>query len=147
MNLILDANILVKLVLHEEDSKIAREAVTNASKKGMAVYTVDVALAEALNVLWKHVNTVKDLKIEEAMPVVEDLARVYDRLNIVKAREIVAPATQIALSQNITVYDALYFAAAQQLNGTLYTADLKLCNAAKRYVNVRLLKAETTSDA
>jgi predicted nucleic acid-binding protein len=101
---------------------------------------VDLALAEGLNAIWKHTNILKDLKMEEADPAVDDLTRIYDGLNTIAAREITAEAMHVALTQNITVYDALYIAAAQKNNSTLYTADQKLCNAANGIANAKLLK-------
>ena len=138
----MDCNILVKLVLNEAGSKEARASVSDALKKGYALHTVDIALAEGLNAIWKHANALKDLKMKEARPATEDLTRVYDGLNIVTAREIAAEAVRIALAQNITVYDSLYIAAAQKLQGILYTADWKLCVTAKKITNARMLKTE-----
>jgi predicted nucleic acid-binding protein len=138
----LDSNILVKLVLNEVGSKEARASVADALKKGYALHTVDIALAEGLNVIWKHANMLKDLKMKEAMPATEDLTRVYDGLNIVTAREIAAEAVKIALAQNITVYDSLYIAAAQKLKAILYTADRKLWVTAKKIINARMLKTK-----
>lgn len=137
----------MKLVLNEADSKEARATVTNSLKKGYAIHTVDFALAEALNVIWKHVNILKDLTAEDGMLVVNDLLRVYDRLSIVISREIADEAVKIALAQNITVYDSLFVAATQKLYGTLYTADQKLCNVSGRDVNVKLLKPKSATDA
>ncbi len=101
---------------------------------------MDIALPESLNVIWKHVNLLKDLKPEEATPAIEDLTRIYDGLNIVTTREIIQETAEIALTQNITIYDALFIAAAQKLNGTLYTADQKLCTAANKTTKSKLLK-------
>ena len=103
---------------------------------------MDIALTEGLNVIWKHVNALKELKLKEAMPATEDLTRVYHGLNIVRAREIAVEAVRIALAQNITVYDSLYIAAAQKLKGILYTADRKLGVTAKKIIKVRILKTE-----
>jgi predicted nucleic acid-binding protein len=93
-------------------------------------------------VIWKHANLIKDLKPEEATQAIEDLTRIYDRLNIVATREVAQETAQIALTQNIAIYDALFIAAAQKLNGTLYTADQKLCNTANKTANSKLLKPE-----
>jgi predicted nucleic acid-binding protein len=94
-------------------------------------------------VIWKHANLLKDLKPEEAAPAMEDLTRIYDGLNVVTAREVAEETAQIALTQNITIYDALFIAAAQKLNGTLYTADQKLCAEANKTANSKLLKPKT----
>ncbi len=126
--------------MNEAGSKEARATVASALKKGHTLYTVDLALAEGLNVIWKHAGILKDLKMEEANPAVEDLTKIYDGLNIIAAREITAEAMQVALTCKITVYDALYIAAAQKINGTLYTADQKLCNTANGIINTKLPK-------
>lgn len=130
----------MKLVLNEAGSKEARVEVASVLKKGYALYTVDLALAESLNAIWKHANILKDLKTEEANPAAEDLTRIYDGLTIIAARELVAEAMHVALTQNIAVYDALYVAAAQKTNGTLYTADQNLHDAALGITNTNLLK-------
>jgi predicted nucleic acid-binding protein len=138
--LILDSNILTKLVLNESGSKEAKTIVTDSLKKGHILHPVDIALAEGLNVIWKHANLLKDITPEEATPTIEDLPRISDGLNVVATREITEETAQIALTQNIPVCDALFIAAAQKLNGTLYTADQKLCAAAKQTINSKLLK-------
>ncbi|MGB9914266.1 MAG: type II toxin-antitoxin system VapC family toxin [Candidatus Bathyarchaeales archaeon] len=138
----LDSNILAKLIFNEAGSKEATITVANTLKKGYALHTVDLALAECLNVIWKHTSVLKDLKVEEANVALEDLTRIYDGLKIIVTREIVAEAIKIALAQNISAYDSLYIAAAQKTNATLYTADQKLYDAAHRSVNTKLLKPE-----
>ena len=143
----MDSNILVKLVLNEVGSKEARASIADALKKGYALHTVDIALVEGLNAIWKHANALKDLKMTEAMPATEDLTRVYEGLNIVTAREAAAKAVKIALEQNITVYDSLYISAAQKLKGILYTADRKLCLIAEKIITARMLKAESLNAA
>jgi predicted nucleic acid-binding protein len=136
----LDANVLVKLVMNEPGSKEARANVSDSLKKGFTLHTVDLALAESLNAIWKHVNFLKDLKAEEAEPTMKDLIRVYDWLSIVTSREITEETARIALAHNITIYDSLYIAAAQKLKGTLYTADQQLCATANKVTNSKLLE-------
>lgn len=95
-----------------------------------------------MNVIWKHISIIKDLKIEEANAAVEDLTKLYDGLKVIAGREIAAEAMHVALALNISVCDALYIAAAQKINGILYTADQKLCETANGRVNIKLLKPE-----
>ena len=130
------------MVLNESDSTEVRNEVTNYLKKGYSLCTVDIALAECLNVIWKHTNLLKDLESEEASLAIEDLTKLYDDLAITSTREIKDEATQIALSQNITVYDALFIAAAQKINATLYTADKKLFAKTSNLINSKLLTKE-----
>ncbi|MEM2118438.1 MAG: type II toxin-antitoxin system VapC family toxin [Candidatus Bathyarchaeia archaeon] len=136
----LDSNILVKLVTNEPNSKEARATITTLLKKGYTLHTVDIALAESLSALWKHAKIHKDLKPEETKQAIQDLTRIYDKIDILTTREIAEETTDIALTQNITVYDALYIAATQKLNATLYTADQKLHNIANKITNTKLLK-------
>ncbi len=99
---------------------------------------MDIALAECLNVIWKHTNLLKDLKQEEASLAIEDLTKLYDALTITPTRELKDQAMHIAISQNITVYDALFIAAAQKINATLYTADKKLCEKTDKLIKSKL---------
>jgi predicted nucleic acid-binding protein len=99
---------------------------------------VDIALAECLNVIWKHTNLLKDLEPKEAILAIEDLTKLYDDLTITTTRELKDQAMHIAISQNITVYDALFIAAAQKINAALYTADKKLCEKTDKLVKSKL---------
>ena len=71
---------------------------------------------------------------------VQDLLTIYDNLTIVPARVVAEEAINIAATKNASVYDALYIALTQKLNGTLYTADQKLCTTANTITNTKLLK-------
>ena len=52
--MILDASVLVKLVITEPGSERARDIVRRALSEGEAMACPDIALAEALNALWKQ---------------------------------------------------------------------------------------------
>ena len=99
-------------------------------------------MVECLNVIWKHTNLLKDLEPEEATLAIEDLTKLYDDLAVAKTRELKDQAMQIAISQNITVYDALFIAAAQKMNATLYTVDKKLCAKRDKLAKSKLLTKE-----
>lgn len=136
----MDSNILVKLVLAEPGSKEARKSIEKFLRKGYSLYTVDIALAEGLNAIWKHVKIHKDLKTEEAKSAVQDLTKIHDKLNILTTHELSEETAEIALTQNITIYDSLYITATRKLKATLYTADRKLHNTAKKITASKLLK-------
>ena len=99
---------------------------------------MDIALAECLNVIWKHTNLLKDLSPKEASLAIEDLTKLYDDLAITSTRELKDQTMQIAISQNITVYDALFIAASQKINATLYAADKKLCAETDKLIKLKL---------
>jgi len=130
----------VKLVVTEPGSEEARTSITNFLGKGYSLYSVDVALAESLNALWKHVKVHRDLKMEDARSAVQDLTRIYDKLNIITTREVSEEAADIALTQNITIYDSVYIAASRKLKATLYTADRRLHDVSKNVAMSKLLE-------
>ncbi len=108
-------------------------------------------MAECLNVIWKHTNLLKDLDPKEASFAIEDLTKLYDDLSITPTRELKDLAMQIAISENITVYDALFIAGAQKINASLYTADKKLCEKTGKLIKSKLptsnLKGKSLAEA
>lgn len=137
--LILDSNIIIKLIINEGDLKQTKTEIQTALKKGYTLCTVDLALSECLNVIWKHAKLLHD--IEDYNLVVQDLLTIYDTLTIIPARAVAEEAINIATTKNVSIYDALYIALAQQQNGTLYTADKKLAITAITITNTDLLKS------
>ena len=140
MNLVLDSSILIKLVITEPGSERARKFILESLEKGVSMYSVDIALAEGLNALWKHVSIHRDLKAEDAESAAEDLAKIYGKLNVIATSEVSREALKLSLTHNITVYDALYIAAARKLKATLYTADSKLYRVARKLSSSELLE-------
>lgn len=130
----------MKLVTAETGSKEARTSITDFLRKGYSLYSVDHALAESLNAIWKHVQIHGDLKTEDARSVVQDLTKVWDSLNVLSTRELSEEAVDMALTQDVTIYDSLYMAAARKLDARLYTADGRLHDAAKKITASKLLK-------
>ena len=137
--MILDSNVLIKLIVNEPNSEKARRRIREVIEENFSLYTIDIALAESLNALWKHVKLHRDLQKREAESAAKDLKELYDSLNVVTARELLDEAVETALTWDITVYDSLYVAAAKKLRATLYTADQKLYNVSKKIVSSELL--------
>ncbi|MEM2593501.1 MAG: type II toxin-antitoxin system VapC family toxin [Candidatus Bathyarchaeia archaeon] len=130
---ILDSNILVKLVINEPGSDEVRRRVEELLRGGFNLYTVDLALPEALNALWKHAKLNGGLDEGETLNAAEDLVQIYSRLNVLESKVLYREALELAPSLNITVYDALYIAAARKSGAKLYTSDRKLKDAASKY--------------
>ena len=101
---------------------------------------MDIALAESLNAIWKHVKIHNDLKEEEAISATNDLKNIFNKINVLKTKDISTEAMNIALSKNISIYDSLYIAAAKKMNSTLYTADEKLYRYSSEMVTTRMIK-------
>lgn len=97
-------------------------------------------MAECLNVIWKHATLLKDLNAEDTKSAVAYLLTVYSQLNIIPTQDLATQTIDITQTKKVPVYDALYIAAAQQINGILYTADQKLYSTANTITNTKLLK-------
>ena len=139
MSLLLDSSILVKLVVNEKGSEDARETVKKHLREGYRLHTVDLALPEALNALWKHVIIHADLSENQVEHVIEDIQRIWMGLNVVSSHEVTIRAFQIAVNNRLTVYDSLFIAAAIYQSAKLFTADLKLFKASEKHVDSLLL--------
>ena len=137
--MILDSNVLIKLIVNEPNSEKARRRIREVIEENFSLYTIDIALAESLNALWKHVKLHRDLQKREAESAAKDLKELYDSLNVITTRELLDEAIETALTWDITVYDSLYVTAAKKLRATLYTADQKLYNVSKKIVSSELL--------
>lgn len=130
-------------MVEERGSAETRKCLKDLLKRGYALHTVDLALVECLNAVWKHARIHGDLSLEGAEGAAKDLIKIYDALQILPARDVAEEAFGIATTHNITIYDALYIAAARQLRAPLYTADQKMHEASKRLATSRLLGAST----
>ena len=123
--IVLDASFLVKLVLGEEGSEKARNLTRSWAAGGEVLATLDLALPEALNALWKHSTKTGDLSPEETVNAAEDLLKVWATLRVYPAREVAIEALRLALEEKVTVYDALYIQLAKSTKAALATFDQK----------------------
>ncbi len=131
--IVLDASFLVKLVLEEEGSDTARELLRLWVRSMEALVTVDLALPEALNAIWKHSSRIGDLSQEEAMESAADFLRIWDKLKVIPSVELAKKALKLALEEDITVYDALYLQLAKSAGAGLATFDGRLSDVAKEH--------------
>jgi predicted nucleic acid-binding protein len=141
LSLLLDTNIIVKLVIEEADSQRARTRVKEALKQGHTLFSVDEALPEALNTLWKHAKIYPDLEDEEVMRAAEDLLLIWDKISIIPSREVSTDALRIAIELRLPVYDSIFLAASRRTSSTLYTADARLHEASREAFDTELLRA------
>jgi predicted nucleic acid-binding protein len=140
LSLLLDSSILVKLVVEEPSSHQARERVKESLKLGCILFTVDVALPEVLNALWKHVKIHGDLEADEAERAADDLMLLWDRMRILPSREVSSEALRIAFEKGLSVYDSLFLAASEKTRSKLITADKRLYEASRGTVESELLQ-------
>jgi len=135
--IILDASFIVKLVLQEENSSQTRVLLHNLILEGEHFATVDLALPEALNAIWKHATGIGDISREEALQAAVDLLKIWKKLKQYQSISMAEEALKLALKEEITVYDALYLQLAKTNGGKLATYDKEMRRIAKKH-GVRL---------
>jgi predicted nucleic acid-binding protein len=90
------------------------------------LFTLDLAFAEICSVAWKRAkffgeNTEASVKaLSLAMDFIDNSCQV------VKSRELVQQAFELAVEEGVTAYDALYLSLAKKLHSKLLTTDEKL---------------------
>jgi predicted nucleic acid-binding protein len=138
--IIADANALVKLALQEPGSaevrKIVRSILSNDEEE---VASVDIALAEALNALWKHNSLIKDLDNKKYSLAFTEILELWPNISEIPTKTIAEEASGIAKSSSLTFYDSLYVAASIKNKAPLLTFDKEIIKSAGK-LRIKLLK-------
>jgi predicted nucleic acid-binding protein len=126
--------VLVKYVTKEDGWERAREQIRGAT-------TLDLAIIEATNAVWKKLTLTKELDERSANIIIEVLtAHLPKAIEVRSGLDYLERAFEIAKEEKVTVYDALFVALAESLNGDLITCDEKQYEVALKYVGAKLLK-------
>ncbi len=121
---VIDASSLAKLVNREE----GWEAVVDILRDGC--YTVDLAVKEVLNSIWKRViwgELDSDMGERLASSFLENLM-----VKLESQEPLYLDAYKLAVGHGITVYDALYIVLAKRLGAVLVTSDKVQGEASKK---------------
>ena len=87
-------------------------------------YTLDLAIKEATNAIWRRVRLLRDISPSKALTLLNDLLDMRKHvLRVDDQSQYLPRALEIALDQGITVYDALFIAQAITRKARLTTAD------------------------
>ncbi len=117
--LVIDSSVFASVIVKDEFYEECREYLLEDRA------TVDIAFAEAGNVLWKHVRMGRIVK--EEVEKRTDLLRALIRSSkVYGSDELLLHSMELAVNQGITVYDALFLSLAIQLDTNLITTDKKL---------------------
>lgn len=122
--LIVDASVFVKLFVDEELEAEARHIFAYQQDIGAP----DFVLVEVANILWKKVRR-GEVEPDAAKDVLRQLPDYLTR--IVPTRDIVEPATALALDLEHPVYDCLYLASATGEHDAVVTADRRFFDVVK----------------
>lgn len=121
---VVDASVGIKLFVNEDLSEVADRLFARlAAQPAPQFYVPDLFYVECANILWKYVHRF-GYSPENARQDVADLRTLA--LVTISMADLIEPALNLALTHDITAYDASYVALAQQLDLPLITADVPL---------------------
>jgi len=132
---VLDSSVIAAIFFPEDLT-----ARTIKKIQGMDCITVDLAVTDAANVAAKRIlsgtDRPDDMKImlHDAIKFIEILCET------IPSRELIEPALDLACELDISLYDALFVAAAVQHRAPLFTADKAFSLAAGKACRVKLLE-------
>lgn len=133
---VVDASVIIKTCLPEEDSDLAVALLQGTGSEHVRAVP-DLAYLECSNVLWKWVRQGRlttEIACESASDLLALLFDAYSHNGLTES------ALELALALNISVYDGAYVALAVKLSAPLITADEALARrAGEAGHDVRLL--------
>jgi len=122
--IVVDASSLAKYVLREERWESVKIYLSRES------CSLDFALLEASNAIWKHYVLHAKISLNEALSMFNALEKLKEVLIFESPVSYLAEAEKIAINEKIPVYDAVYLAQAKKY-GFILTSDKRQSGAAK----------------
>lgn len=121
---LIDSSALVKYLSREEGWEKVEEVMLEG------VITTDLAIKELANALWRKVLR-GEMSCKTAMRIVRDIVE-FKPFPIETQERYLLDAFEIAVKNNITVYDALFMAIAKEKDLELVTCDDKQAEIAEK---------------
>ncbi len=114
-------------------------SIVNLVKRGIVKpftegATIELALYESLNAVWKEHRLLKRIDGETAAEFVAILSRLFEAIRVLSARGLEAEIFDLASRDGLTVYDASYVCVAAESGLVLVTDDRRLREKASKYV-------------
>jgi len=134
-NVVLDSSIIAAIFFPE---KISGKALTIAERHDCT--TVDLAYTDVANVAWTRASLAGHEGSTMKNALSECTAFIRETCQVLPAQDMIPAAYDLACRHRITVYDALFLAAAVQCASPLVTADKKLHLAANGIVKAELIQ-------
>jgi predicted nucleic acid-binding protein len=129
VNLIIDASVLIKFFVPEVLSTKAEQLLARVEEGSVKLFAPDLIYAEAGNTLWKK-RRLKELTQSEVGKITDLIISIP--LKIEASKALFPLAIDIAITYEVTVYDALYLSMAKVYETQMMTADRKLFDLAAK---------------
>jgi predicted nucleic acid-binding protein len=129
---IIDSSTLAKFPLKESGWEQVKGILTGRS------YTLDLAVKEVANAIWRRVTLMGDVSLEKAPVILGDLLELKRvALRVEPQDPYLGQALRIAIENRVTVYDSLFIAQALAKKAALTTSDERQGRVAER-LNVKV---------
>ncbi len=125
--IVIDTSSLIKYLLKEEGWENVSEFLRNSED----LVSLEMALIEGANAVWKRYNLYRDISIETTRRILDYLHATKGIIRYENPLQYLSEGEKIALEHKITVYDALYIAQAIKYE-KLATSDDKQGEIAKK---------------
>ena len=133
---VIDSSALAAFLLKEEGWKRIREILREKQ------YTLELAIKEATNLIWKRVKLLRDIDESKALTILGDLLSLRRTALRIEPQDVyLTQALDIALKNDATIYDSLFIAQALVKKAILVTSDKKQAEIASR-LGIRLIMPE-----
>ena len=111
--------------------------IVNLVKRGLVKPFADgVALYEPLNAIWKEYQLLKKIDKDTVLLFLDVVSSVFNVIKVLSIRGLEREVFNLALREDLTVYDASYLYATMKNKYMLVTDDQKLKSKALKYVEV-----------
>lgn len=134
MIVVLDASVLIKWFIKEPDSEIALKYKEDLLRGKVGIALPDLALYEVLNVL-RFKPGVTEEAIKTILPSLFELGLEI----ITPSRRLLEETLHLSFATELSIYDCVYLALANELGARLVTADKRIVKQAEPLSKIKLL--------
>lgn len=122
---VVDASVGIKQFIPNPLLGKTKQLFANLSYSTIEIYVPDLFYVESANTLWKYIRAeqLTPTQVQEYLSVL----KMYP-LQVVSTVELIEIAVNIAVSHNISAYDATYVTLSENVKAPLLTLDKKLLN-------------------
>ena len=125
---VIDSSALAAFLLKEEGWKRIGEILREKP------YTLELAIKEATNLIWKRVKLLRDIDESKALTILGDLLSLRRTALRIEPQDMyLVQALEIALKNDATIYDSLFIAQALAKKAILVTLDKKQAEIADKW--------------
>lgn len=134
MIVVLDASVLIKWFIKEADSETALRFKDDLLHGKINIILPDLAFYEIVNVL-RFKTGIGEEAVRSILPALFDLGMEI----ITPSQQLLQDALHLSFATDLSVYDCIYLALANELGAKLITADKRIVRQAEPLSKVKLL--------